>query len=256
MRSAIVVLSLFIATPVFSDEKGQSSPDWVDQFVDAHLCNTTLDHSNNIPEKYLKHVLNAYRVYLDQTKLHVATKLKEHHSHLQIRETIPFRGQEFPVLAVLGIGTSGVFYAVQTSDGVRTAEEFFATEVAERVGDFVSRADIHVYERDGNFVIEEFILGLPEYRVANTDALRMLGIASLMQAREISQWMMARVTDTETHDRDDVLIEIPSGRVVALYPYAAGANHEGPPLIHSPHDPVAPVAHRLPPEEQAKNREE
>lgn len=220
MRSVLILFSLLlIAKASFADEKGQTSPDWVDQYVDDKLCNTELTPDQMIPSRYLRYVINAYRVYIAESKAVVAKKLEETRSHLKIRETIPFRGQEFPVLAVLGIGTSGVFYAAQTPEGVRTIEELFNGEVAERIGHFKTRAGVHVLDRENNFVVEEFILGLPEYRIAKGKDWLELGVRSPVFANEIAKWMMSRFTGHDRHDRDDVLIEIPTGRIVQLFPY-------------------------------------
>jgi hypothetical protein len=238
MRSVLAFITLFFPFATFGVEpKGQSSPDWVDKYVEAQLCQSTLHVQ--MPVKFQKILLSAYRAYLNEAKAEAEKKWT-------LRSSIPFKGENLPVLGVLGFGASGIFYAVETSEGIRTVEECFETEVAHQVGRWMTRADLRIYGQENNFVMQDFVLGLPESRIAKASALRGLGVSSPVLAREIAKWTRAHVTDTQTYDRDDVLIEIPSGRIVQLFPYPSPVHdpNVGPSLIHEPHDAVSPTPTR------------
>lgn len=82
------------------------------------------------------------------------------------------------------------------------------------------KIDLPVYGHDQQFLMMEYVMGLPEKLLTREAELDTLGIHDYDLATQIARWAESHFVDTDdVHDRDDVLLELPSGRVVHLSPY-------------------------------------
>jgi hypothetical protein len=226
MRVYLFTFSLifFSALSWAAVDKQQASSDWIAQYRRSRTCSLALDKppeklkKNDIPAKFRTPLFKAYRTYLERARQSARQNLKIFGHKSQLREIIAFKGENFPVLAVLGSGMNGVVYAVQTQDGVRAIEDYFEEDWAEVYEIEGRKEDLLVYGRDRNLLMTDFVMALPEKVVASESKLEELGIDYKI-ALDIALWAETQFTDTDVHDRHDILLELTTGRIIQLYPY-------------------------------------
>jgi hypothetical protein len=149
----------------------------------------------------------------------MSKRIRERTLALPLRERIPYNDKTLPVLGILGLNDEAVFYAVQTENGIRTIEECSIEEYPDIYAGLGRKVDLPVYGHDNQFLMMEYVMALPESVLASETELDALGVRDYGLATQIAQWAESQFADTDVHDRDDVLLELTSGRVVHLFPY-------------------------------------
>jgi hypothetical protein len=212
----------------------QSHAHWVDDYMSQLACRDTFSLAPDYPPKYREALIKAYKHNLFRAHETTVLMLENAYSRPPIRiGTIQFKDKKFRILATLGAGGEGVVYVVETPEGLRAIKEFYHIADAKAADGsegpqgafgysgnsrYTSYADLYIYERYGNMVMLEFVLGLPLDIALEKEELISLGLKPSL-AKGLAKWVSDMTGIREKFDDEfNSIFDIHSARLLEIDP--------------------------------------
>ncbi len=184
------------------------SADWIDRAVTKRSCLQLLD---SYPRRFRVPLRIVFRNFLIESKERALQSPDFINSGLPVRSVIKFKDETFRVIAILGAGSEGIVYVVETKHGARVIKEFYRkSDIYIEAGKYV---DLQAYGVDQRLLYLEFVPGVQTEIISSETHLNEFGMDYGL-AIEISEWF---ANEHESVDFNHV-VDIRNGRLVLIDP--------------------------------------